>query len=89
MPRRKKVDIARAVEDGIALLQGVIDHLTKQQRRHKLLKPFEIGQLLRATEQLHAIRQDVEGPIPKAVLQKMDPEDLQTLTSLLMKYGMA
>lgn len=88
MPRRKETNIPRAVEDGARLLSDHIAKLQKQAKKHTL-SPAEFYQLDRATERLHQLNQDIAGPIPKRVLEKMTPEDLDTVTTIFARYGLA
>jgi hypothetical protein len=78
MPRRRKVDVARAVEDATLLLSDHIDQLKVLKRP---LAPHEFWQLDRAVTTLHQLRRDTEGAIPKKVLERMSPEDLDTITA--------
>lgn len=88
MPRRPKVNLPRSVEDGIVLLSGHIDNLKKATRKGRTLDAGEFYQLDRATERLNQLRQDIEGPIPKKILERMAPEDLETVTEIFARYGL-
>jgi len=87
MPRRAKVNIPRAVEEGVLLLQNHIAELKRAQKRGRLTAA-EFYQLDRATERLHQLQQETEGAIPAAILKRMAPEDLEVLTEILARYGL-
>jgi hypothetical protein len=75
------------VEDGIILLTEHIQRLRKKAARDGL-EARDFYQLDRATERLHLLQQDTDGPIPKKVLERMSPEDLDTVNAIFARYGL-
>ncbi len=66
------------------------DHIARLKTKAKTgsLSPSDFYQLDRATERLHQLRQDIEGQIPKKVLERMSPEELETVNEIFARHGL-